>query len=297
MKLFNPKFALGLRTEAKETETFSTQNSQRMVIPFARFLRKRMPHIFRRIPNPNANLRLNIGIDIANLSRSFGKVRALDGITVRAEAGALNGFIGPDGAGKTTLFRILAGLLHSDGGSIRFTRNSKDIGFDEIRPSLAYMPSKQSLYPDLSINEHLIFFRDLYGLKQDDFNKRSAKLLDITRLDKFRERKVGELSGGMYKKVGLMCAMLQSPSIMLLDEPTNGVDPISRREFWDLLHILAEQKVLILISTAYMDEAERCQFVHLMDAGKIMMSGRPNELLKRENAKGFDEIFIKMAKI
>ena len=237
----------------------------------------------------------DIGISITGVSRSFGKVKALDGISVNIEPGTLNGFIGPDGAGKTTLFRILAGLLHKDGGSLQFSASGKETGFDKIRPSLAYMPSKQSLYPDLSIDEHLVFFRDLYGLPDNEFRGRSKELLDITRLEKFRDRKIGNLSGGMYKKVGLMCAMLQSPSMLLLDEPTNGVDPISRREFWDLLHRLSEQKVLILISTSYMDEAERCAYVHLIDFGKIMMSGKPDELLKREKAKGFDEIFIKMS--
>lgn len=238
----------------------------------------------------------NIGIEITGLHRSFGKVRALDGVTIKVEQGTLNGFIGPDGAGKTTLFRILAGLLRKDSGSIRYNASGTDVKFDDIRPSLAYMPSKQSLYPDLSIDEHLIFFRDLYSLPQEVFKKRSDELLGITRLGKFRDRKIGNLSGGMYKKVGLMCAMLQSPSMMLLDEPTNGVDPISRREFWDLLHRLSEQKILILISTSYMDEAERCAAVHLMDAGKVIMSGSPDSLLAREKAKGFDEIFIKMAK-
>jgi ABC-2 type transport system ATP-binding protein len=236
----------------------------------------------------------NIGIEISGLTKSFGKIKALDGITIHVEPGALNGFIGPDGAGKTTLFRMLAGLLHPDSGTIGFTSEGNNIPFENIRPSLAYMPSKQSLYPDLSIDEHLIFFRDLYSLKEEDFTQRSKELLEITRLEKFRDRKVGKLSGGMYKKVGLMCAMLQSPSMMLLDEPTNGVDPISRREFWDLLHRLSEQKILILISTSYM-EAERCSSVHLMDSGKVIMSGAPASLLARENVKGFDEIFIKMA--
>ncbi len=181
----------------------------------------------------------NIGIEISGLTKSFGKTKALDGITIKVEPGALNGFIGPDGAGKTTLFRLLAGLLRPDSGNIGFTSEGSGIPFDNIRPSLSYMPSKQSLYPDLSIDEHLIFFRDLYSLKESDFKARSAELLEITRLEKFRSRKIGKLSGGMYKKVGLMCAMLQSPSMMLLDEPTNGVDPISRREFWDLLHRLS----------------------------------------------------------
>lgn len=237
----------------------------------------------------------NIGIEISGLSKSFGKTKALDGITLGLEPGALHGFIGPDGAGKTTLMRMLAGLLHPDAGTIKYTADGIDTGFAAVRPSLAYMPSKQSLYPDLSIDEHLVFFRDLYSLKENDFKQRSSELLDITRLEKFRSRKVGALSGGMYKKVGLMCAMLQSPSLMLLDEPTNGVDPISRREFWDLLHRLSEQKILILFSTSYMDEAERCRYVHLMDYGRIIMSGKPDELLRRENIKGFDEIFIKMA--
>jgi len=238
----------------------------------------------------------NIGITLSGLSKSFGKTLALDNITIKVEPGTLNGFIGPDGAGKTTLFRIFAGLLRPDNGSVGFTSRGTAVPFASIRPSLAYMPSKQSLYPDLSIDEHLVFFRDLYGLGEAEFRQRSSELLGITRLEKFRARKIGELSGGMYKKVGLMCALLQSPSLMLLDEPTNGVDPISRREFWDLLHRLAEQKILILISTSYMDEAERCAFVHLMDSGKVVMSGPPGALLERERAVGFDEIFIKMAK-
>jgi ABC-2 type transport system ATP-binding protein len=238
----------------------------------------------------------NIGINISGLSKSFGQVKALDGVTFNAEPGVLNGVIGPDGAGKTTLLRLLAGLLKPGSGSAEFTSEGRKITFNKVRPSLAYMPSKQSLYPDLSIDEHLTFFKDLYSLTDGDFRKRSEELLEITRLAKFRERKVGNLSGGMYKKVGLMCAMLQSPSMLLLDEPTNGVDPISRREFWELLHRLSEQKILILISTAYMDEAERCKVVHLMDEGKVIMSGEPIELLRREKAKGFDEIFIRRAK-
>ena len=118
---------------------------------------------------------------------------------------------------------------------------------------------------------------------------------NVTRLGKFVDRKAGQLSGGMYKKLGLMCAMLQSPRVLILDEPTNGVDPISRREFWDLLYSLAEEKILIIIATAYMDEAERCHEVHLMDEGTLMDSGEPRELLKKANARSFDEIYLKRA--
>lgn len=237
-----------------------------------------------------------ITIEVKNLSKNFGSVQALNEIMLDIEPGKLHGFIGPDGAGKTTLFRIFAGLLHNSKGKVQFFSEDKEIPFIDLRPFIAYMPSRPSLYPDLSIDEHLRFFRDLYSLSGPDFKKKSEELLEITKLEKFRDRKIMNLSGGMYKKVGLMCALLQSPSVMLLDEPTNGVDPISRREFWEMLYRLTEQKILILISTAYMDEVERCAVVHLMDSGKIIMSGEPDLLLAKENAAGFDEIFIRRAK-
>jgi ABC-2 type transport system ATP-binding protein len=156
---------------------------------------------------------------------------------------------------------------------------------------MAYMPQQQSLYPDLSIAEHLDFFRDLYQIPHDLYRTRREELLGITRLEKFLDRPAGKLSGGMYKKLGLMCALLQSPTLMLLDEPTNGVDPISRREFWELLHHLTEQNILILFSTAYMDEAERCGEVHLFNQGEILMHGEPRSILEKEGVRNFDELF------
>lgn len=207
----------------------------------------------------------------------------------------LHGIIGSDGAGKTTLLRCIAGLLKPTQGSIEFRADGAAVPFAQVRPTLAYMPSKQSLYPDLSIDEHLSFFRDLYGLPADEFRRKSEELLEITRLAPFRSRSVGKLSGGMYKKVGLMCAMLQSPSVLLLDEPTNGVDPISRREFWELLYRLVRQNILILIATAYMDEAERCGRVHLLDNGKVLASGEPAALLAERAVKSFDDLFVSHA--
>lgn len=127
--------------------------------------------------------------------------------------------------------------------------------------------------------------------------KKRHELLQITRLDQFVNRPAGELSGGMYKKLGLMCSLLRSPRVLILDEPTNGVDPISRREFWDLLYRLADQKILIILSTAYLDEAERCARVHLIESGKTLMEGEPRELLKKEGAKSFDDIFISKANL
>jgi ABC-2 type transport system ATP-binding protein len=157
------------------------------------------------------------------------------------------------------------------------------------------MPQQPSLYPDLSIEEHLEFFRTLYQISSDEYRQRRRELLDITRLEPFVDRAAGNLSGGMYKKLGLMCALLRSPEVVLLDEPTNGVDPISRREFWELLYHLADRKILILVSTAYMDEAERCSLVHLLESGRKMAEGEPRMLLAREGVRSFDELFLKHA--
>lgn len=230
-----------------------------------------------------------------NLRKLFGRVKALDSVSFDFSAGLLHGLIGSDGAGKTTTLRLLAGLLHPSAGHIRYFRDGAPSSFNEMRPSLAYMPQQASLYPDLSVDEHLEFFRELYRLDAATFRKRSSELLEITRLGKFRDRRAAQLSGGMYKKLGLMCALLQSPSVLLLDEPTNGVDPISRREFWELLYGLAAEKILVVVSTAYMDEAERCARVHLLDSGRLLASGEPRAVLKAAGARSFEEIFIRSA--
>jgi ABC-2 type transport system ATP-binding protein len=155
------------------------------------------------------------------------------------------------------------------------------------------MPQQQSLYPDLSINEHLDFFKELYGMPHDLYQQKREELLHITRLGEFVERPAGQLSGGMYKKLGLMCALLRSPTVMLLDEPTTGVDPISRREFWELLYRLLDQQILILVTTAYMDEVERCGRVHLLERGKLVAEGEPRGILEREGVRSFDELFLR----
>ncbi|HAH31403.1 MAG TPA: ABC transporter ATP-binding protein [Elusimicrobia bacterium] len=240
----------------------------------------------------------SFSIKTDNIRKSFGRTAALDGVSFDFSAGLLHGLIGSNGAGKTTTMRLLAGLLKPSSGGIHCYSNGKPAAFSDLRPSLAYMPQQASLYPDLSIDEHLEFFRELYRLEPAVYARRSAELLEITRLGKFRERRAGQLSGGMYKKLGLMCALLQSPSVLLLDEPTNGVDPISRREFWELLYSLAADKILIIVSTAYMDEAERCARVHLLDSGRLLASGEPRAVLKAAGAANFEDIFIgKVGKI
>ena len=234
-----------------------------------------------------------IGIEVAGLRKKLGPNQALDGTTFAFDPGLLHGLIGPDGAGKTTLLRTLMGLLKPDEGTIRFAGDAGPLDFKTIRGGMAYMPQRQSLYPDLSIGEHLDFFRDLYSLPEDVYRARRAELLGITRLEAFVDRAAGQLSGGMYKKLGLMCSLLQSPTILLLDEPTNGVDPISRREFWELLYRLASEHVTIIVSTAYMDEAERCARVHLLDKGRALAEGEPRTVLAEEGAANFDELFLK----
>lgn len=234
-----------------------------------------------------------IGIEIRGLSKSFKALKAIDDISIKFTAGGLHGLIGSDGAGKTTMLRLMLELYLKDRGDIIYTVDGKKVKFTDIRDNISYMPGKQSLYPDLSIAEHLDFFREIYMLGKEEFEERKAKLLKITRLDKFIDRKAGKLSGGMYKKLGLMCALLQQPQVLFLDEPTNGVDPISRREFWDLLYSLADDKILMIIATAYMDEAERCHEVHILDHGKVLATGEPRQLLEEEGVHSFNDFYLK----
>ncbi|HEX7929198.1 MAG TPA: ABC transporter ATP-binding protein [bacterium] len=242
---------------------------------------------------PAVNTPAAYGIAVEGVSKRLRQNQALAGISIHFEPGLMHGVIGPEGAGKTTLLRTLAGLLHTDEGSVTYRLDGEVTDFAAVREGLAYMPQQQSLYPDLSVGEHLAFFRDLYSLPKAVFQAKREELLHITRLDKFEDRPAGKLSGGMYKKLGLMCSLLRSPRILLLDEPTNGVDPISRREFWQLLYRLADERILIIVATAYMDEAERCARAHLMQDGKLLASGEPRTLLQSANAGSFDELFIK----
>ncbi len=232
-------------------------------------------------------------ITVENVWKKLGVNQALADVSLNFDAAKMHGVIGPEGAGKTTLMRTLLGLLKPNKGELKYFRNGTPIAFERLRGDIAYMPQQQSLYPDLSVDEHLDFFRALYQLSPQQYRTQREELLEITRLTPFIKRPAGKLSGGMYKKLGLMCALLRSPDIILLDEPTNGVDPISRREFWDLLYRLLDKKILILVTTAYMDEAERCSHVHLIEAGCVLAEGEPRELLASRKVRSFDELFLK----
>ncbi len=242
-----------------------------------------------------------ISIEVQGVSKRFvakngpGTV-ALADVTLHFAAATMHGVIGPEGAGKTTLMRVMLGLLKPQSGQVIFQQGGRALGFEEMRAVTAYMPQQQSLYPDLSIGEHLEFFRALYGIRPAEYRQKREELLQITRLGEFVDRPAGKLSGGMYKKLGLMCALLRSPRVVLLDEPTNGVDPISRREFWELLYRLADEQILILVTTAYMDEAERCAQVHLLEEGRVIVEGEPRKLLAEEGVRSFDELFLKRSR-
>ncbi len=217
-------------------------------------------------------------LEARGLAKRFGATEALRGLTFSVARGELYGLVGPDGAGKTTAIRALAGILVPDAGEATVLgRNPR--GGGEVRELLGLMPQQYSLYRDLTVGENLRFFSRLYVLPRHVFEERAHRLLAITRLDRFTGRRADALSGGMYKKLALACALLHEPRVLLLDEPTNGVDPVSRRELWTLLHEFVDGGMTVLVSTPYMDEAERCGRVGLIHEGRLLLEGAPRTLL------------------
>jgi ABC-2 type transport system ATP-binding protein len=226
------------------------------------------------------------------LARRFGETRALDGLSFAVRRGELYGLVGPDGAGKTTAIRALAGLIEPDGGEARVLGRDPIRDGRAVRESLGLMPQAFSLYRDLSVMENLRFFGRVYCLPRPVFLERAARLLQLTRLATFGDRRADALSGGMYKKLALACALLHQPEVLILDEPTNGVDPVSRRELWALLHEFVHGGMTVLISTPYMDEAERCDRVGLAHRGRLLDEGAPLDMLAKAGATTFEELFV-----
>jgi len=230
------------------------------------------------------------------LHRRFGAVVALDGLGFQIGRGELYGLIGPDGAGKTTAIRAVAGLIDLDAGEVRVA-GLDPLRDGAVREKLGLMPQQYSLYRDLTVEENLRFFGRLSVLPRAVYRERADRLLAITRLAPFTGRRADQLSGGMYKKLALACALLHQPEVLLLDEPTNGVDPVSRRELWALLHEFVEGGMAVLISTPYMDEAERCHRVGLVHRGRLLLEGAPEALLAEFERAGhaaptFEQLFV-----
>lgn len=220
-------------------------------------------------------------IKVENISKSFGKVKALDGISFEVERGELFGLIGPDGAGKTTLFRLLTTLLNPDEGQAEVDGFDIVKGYQAIRERVGYMPGRFSLYQDLTVEENLDFFAALFGVKVEDSYDIIAPI--YRQIEPFKRRRAGKLSGGMKQKLALSCALIHRPSVLFLDEPTTGVDAVSRSEFWDMLADLKHKGITILVSTPYMDEASRCDRVALCNEGRILGIDTPTDIVA-----GFD---------
>lgn len=222
-------------------------------------------------------------IEVHNLSKSYGKVKALKNIAFEVNEAELFGFIGPDGAGKSTLFRILTTLLKPDEGEASVLGLDVVRDYIKIRPLLGYMPGRFSLYHDLSVEENLEFFASVFGTSIDA-NYELVKPI-YSQLEPFRDRLAGDLSGGMKQKLALSCALIHKPKVLVLDEPTTGVDAVSRTEFWDMLDRIKAEGITIVVSTPYMDEAARCDRVALIQEGEILQIDEPGAVVERLEKK------------
>jgi ABC-2 type transport system ATP-binding protein len=220
-------------------------------------------------------------IQTQELRRDFKKIRAVDGLNLFIKAGELFGLVGPDGAGKSTTLRLLAGLLDISEGEATVLGHDLKTHPETIKPHIGYMAQQFSLYAELSVVENLRFFAELFDVSAKQLAERTGRLLDFAGLTEFKNRRADHLSGGMQKKLALACTLVHEPEILLLDEPTTGVDPVSRREFWNILTNLHIQGSTILVSTPYMDEADRCSRVGLMYEGKLVECDSPRNIRNR----------------
>lgn len=217
-------------------------------------------------------------VSVRNVSMSYGRVRALDGVSLEVEGGTVFGIIGPDGAGKTTLFRIMTTLLLPDAGEVRVCGCDVRKDFMEIRRMIGYMPGHFSLYQDLTVEENLSLFAAVFNTTIQENYHLVAEI--YSQLEPFRKRRAGKLSGGMKQKLALCCAMIHKPRVLFLDEPTTGVDPVSRKEFWQMLARLKAQGITIVVSTPYMDEASKCDVISLMKDGRFFRTDTPEAIVK-----------------
>jgi ABC-2 type transport system ATP-binding protein len=217
-------------------------------------------------------------IQISGLHKSFADVVALHSLDLTIAEGEMFGLIGPDGAGKTTLLRILCGLIDADKGECLLGGKNVRSESRAARAQVGYMPQKFSLYPDLTVAENLRFFADLYHVRREERQQRQQRLLEFSRLGPFSRRRASALSGGMKQKLALSCTLIHTPRILLLDEPTTGVDPVSRCEFWQILQELHREGGTILVTTPYMEEAARCDHIALIHKGKLLVKSAPGAL-------------------
>lgn len=217
-----------------------------------------------------------------NLTRRFADLVAVDRLNLEVGRGEIFGLLGPDGAGKTTTLRLLCGLMEPSGGEAWVAGHDVARRPEAVKDSIGYMAQRFGLYTDLTVAENMAFYADLYGLPRAERGELAARLLRMARLEPFRQRLAGQLSGGMKQKLALMCALLHHPQVLFLDEPTNGVDPVSRRDFWAILYQLVKDGMTVFVTTAYLDEAERANRVGLMYQGRLIACDTPQALRRAQ---------------
>jgi ABC-2 type transport system ATP-binding protein len=228
----------------------------------------------------NDHINTDKAIEIQNLGREFGQFWAVRGVDLSVNKGEIFGLVGPDGAGKTTVMRMAAGVLLPTEGNIIVNGYSVISHPETVKKNIGYMSQKFGLYGDLTVLENLRFYGDLYEIPRKNRDTAEDKLLGFSNLTPFKNRKAKDLSGGMKQKLGLACSLIHQPAVLLLDEPTNGVDPVSRRDFWKILHEMVKEGVTVFVSTSYLDEAERCERVGMMQEGRLTMCDNPRNLKK-----------------
>jgi len=231
-------------------------------------------------------------ITAKNLTKKFDSVTAVDGLTLEINEGEIFGLVGPDGAGKTTTMRLLTGILAPTSGDAWIGTHHIVKDSEKLKQYIAYMPQRFGLYEDLTVIENIDFYADIYGTPHAQRSSQIDMLLDFTNLAPFKTRLTRNLSGGMKQKLGLACALIHTPGVLFLDEPTNGVDPVSRRDFWQILYRLLKDKVTIFYSTAYLDEAERCKRVGLIHKGRLLTCDTPDAIKKDHNVHSLEEAFM-----
>ncbi len=225
----------------------------------------------------------DIIIEAHNLNKSFGDVNALVDFSLNVKRGEISGVVGPDGAGKTTLMRILSTVSPADSGTLTLDSIDAVKHYQKARSSLGYMSQKFGLYQDMSVSENIDFYATIQGVSKTDIEKRKETLLKASGMYQFKDRLAGKLSGGMKQKLALCSALIHEPKVLILDEPTNGVDPVSRREFWQILNRFTASGTAVVYATSYLDEAERCNTINLVNKGQVLAYGTPDELKNMED--------------
>lgn len=232
-------------------------------------------------------------IEIRNLTKRFGELVAVDHLNLTVDRGEIFGLVGPDGAGKTTTLRMLCGLMDPSEGSAHVAGHDIAREARAVKDQIGYMAQRFGLYQDLTVEENMVFYADLFGVTGEERNSLTEQLLRMTRMEAFRARQAGRLSGGMKQKLALMCTLLHHPQILFLDEPTNGVDPVSRRDFWAILYQLLKDGITIFMTTAYLDEAERCNRVGLLHKGSLIRCSAPEAMKRETGSVNLEGAFIK----